>query len=93
MNWHMEKFLDFLDKVAFFMTALWLIYVPFDIYYIGDKYPIFSLGLGENIATTIAQSILIWIFFIITPWGLIMLGSIFIWHSQMPTMEERAKRN
>ena len=45
----MENFLDFWDKVVLFMTALWMIYIPSDIYYIGDKFPIISLGFGDNI--------------------------------------------
>ena len=59
----MEKFLDFWDKVVLFMTALWMIYIPIDIYYIGDKFPIISLGFGDNITMTLVHSILGWIFF------------------------------
>ena len=29
---NMEKFLDFWDKVVLFMTALWMVYIPIDIY-------------------------------------------------------------
>ena len=89
---NMEKFLDFWDKVVLFMTALWMIYIPSDIYYIGDKFPIISLGFGDNITMTLVHSILGWIFLIVTPWGLIMLGTIFVWHALMPNISQRAKR-
>ena len=88
----MEKFLDFWDKVVLFMTALWMLYIPSDIYYIGDKFPIISLGFGDNITMTLVHSILGWIFLIVTPWGLIMLGTIFVWHALMPNISQRAKR-
>ena len=60
----MEKFLDFWDKVVLFMTALWMVYIPIDIYYIGDKFPIISLGFGDNVRMTLVHSILGWIFLI-----------------------------
>ena len=63
---NMEKFLDFWDKVVLFITALWMIYIPSDIYYIGDKFPIISLGFGDNITMTLVHSILGWIFLIVT---------------------------
>ena len=88
----MEKFLDFWDKVVLFMTALWMVYIPIDIYYIGDKFPIISLGFGDNITMTLVHSILGWIFLIVTPWGLIMLGTIFVWHALMPNISQRAKK-
>ena len=88
----MEKFLDFWDKVVLFMTALWMIYIPSDIYYIGDKFPVISLGFGDNITMTLVHSILGWIFLIVTPWGLIMLGTILVWHALMPNISQRAKR-
>ena len=88
---NMEKFLDFWDKVVLFMTALWMVYIPIDIYYIGDKFPIISLGFGDNITMTLVHSILGWIFLIVTPWGLIMLGTIFVWHALMPNISQRAK--
>ena len=88
----MEKFLALWDKVAFLLTSLWLIYIPTDIFYIRDKYPKFSLGLDHEIPLAIVQTILGWIFLIIAPWGLIMLGSIFVWHALMPKIPERAKR-
>ena len=87
-----EKKFSLWDKVAFFLTSIWLIYVPTDIFYISDKYPILSLGLNQEIPLAIVQSILGWIFLIIAPWGLIMLGSIFVWHALMPKIPERAKR-
>ena len=89
---NMEKFLDFWDKVVLFMTALWMVYIPIDIYYIGDKFPIISLGFGDNITMTLVHSLLGWIFLIVTPWGLIMLGTIFVWHALMPNISQRAKR-
>ena len=89
---NMEKFLDFWDKVVLFMTALWMIYIPSDIYYIGDKFPVISLGFGDNITMTLVHSILGWIFLIVTPWGLIMLGTIFVWHALMPNISQRAKK-
>ena len=82
----MEKFLDFWDKVVLFMTALWMIYIPSDIYYFGDKFPIISLGFDNNITMTLVHSLLGWIFLIVTPWGLIMLGTIFVWHALMPNI-------
>ena len=63
---NMEKFLDFWDKVVLFMTALWMVYIPIDIYYIGDKFPIISLGFRDNITMTLVHSILGWIFLIVT---------------------------
>ncbi|MEK9834593.1 MAG: hypothetical protein VW777_03645 [Deltaproteobacteria bacterium] len=89
---NMEKFLDFWDKVVLFMTALWMVYIPIDIYYIGDKFPIISLGFGDNITMTLVHSILGWIFLIVTPWGLIMLGTIFVGHALMQNISLRAKR-
>ena len=88
----MEKFLSIWDKVAVFLTTVWLIYIPTDFFYISDKYPMLSLGLPQEIHLAFVQSILGWIFLIITPWGLIMLGSIFVWHALMPKIPERAKR-
>jgi len=88
----MEKFLALWDKVAFLLTSLWLIYIPTDIFYIRDKYPKFSLRLDHEIPLAIVQTILSSIFLIIAPWGLIMLGSIFVWHALMPKIPERAKR-
>ena len=88
----MEKFLSLWDKVAYLLTSLWLIYVPTNIFYISDKYPILSLGFAQEIPLAIVQTILGWIFLIIAPWGLIMLGSIFVWHALMPKIPERAKR-
>ena len=88
----MEKFLSIWDKVAFVLTSIWLIYIPTDIFYIRDKYPIFSLGLDHEIPLAIVQTILGWIFLNIAPRGLIMLGSIFVWHALMPKIPERAKR-
>ena len=88
----MEKFLYFWDRVALFFTTLWLIYVPTEIFYISDKYPMFSLGIAQDIPEAIIQSVLGWIFFVIGPWGLIMLGVIFVWHTLMPKIPERARR-
>ena len=88
----MEKFLLIWDKAAFFLTTIWLIYIPTDFFYLSDKYPMLSLGLPQEIHLAFVQSFLGWIFFIITPWGLIMLGSIFVWHALMPKIPERAKR-
>ena len=86
----MEKFFSIWDKVLFILTTLWLTYVPCDIFFKSDEFPIYSLEISHEIHRAIIETFLGWIFLILIPWGLIMFLGIYILYLSQPTHAYRA---
>jgi len=86
----MEKFFSIWDKVLFVLTTLWLTYVPCDIFFTSDEFPIYSLEISHEIHRAIIEIFLGWIFLILIPWGLIMFLGIYILYLSLPTHANRA---
>ena len=86
----MEKFFSIWDKVLFVLTTLWLTYVPCDIFFTSDEFPIYSLEISHEIHRAIIETFLGWIFLILIPWGLIMCLGIYILYLSQPTHANRA---
>ena len=86
----MEKFFSIWDKVLFVLTTLWLTYVPCDIFFTSDEFPIYSLEISHEIHRAIIETFLGWIFLILIPWGLIMFLGIYILYLSQPTHAYRA---
>ena len=86
----MEKFFSIWDKVLFVLTTLWLTYVPCDIFFTSDEFPIYSLEISHEIHRAIIETFLGWIFLILIPWGLIMFLGIYILYLSLPTHANRA---